>query len=95
MEFTEKYGEICRGIDCTKIKSCKECKIAEKLNLCVAYEDTGLTPEETADLKEALETETLYSEYWKAQAMKSYEIIQELKVKNIKLHEALKGGEAK
>lgn len=31
-------------------------------------------------LKEQLETETIYSEYWKAQAMKSCEAIQSLKI---------------
>jgi len=37
--FTEKYGELCRGIDCTNIKSCNECNIGKKLNLCAKYED--------------------------------------------------------
>ena len=36
-------------------------------------------------LKEALETETLYSEYWKEQTMRSYEVIQEFKEKNVRL----------
>ena len=36
-------------------------------------------------LKEALETETIYSEYWKAQAMRTFGVVQELKQRNEKL----------
>ena len=55
MKFIEKYGEICRGIDCRNIKTCQECKIGKKLNLCAKYEDTGLTPEEIKTLKKQLD----------------------------------------
>jgi len=45
------------------------------------------------DLYERLETETLYSEYWKEQALKSYNIISELKRKYENAIKKLKGSE--
>jgi hypothetical protein len=49
------------------------------------YEDTGLTVEEIQYTKEALETEILYSEYWKARALEAFKMIQTLKEKNEKM----------
>lgn len=47
--------------------------------------------EENAELKERLEIETIYSEYWKAQALKSHVTIQKFKEENGKLRNVSKG----
>jgi len=49
--FTETYGELCKGIDYRNIKSCNECNIGKKLNLCSEYEATERTPEQIEILK--------------------------------------------
>lgn len=48
---------------------------------------------ENSSIKESLETEALYSEYWKARAIEALDLIQTLKSKNEKLREGVKTDE--